>query len=129
MLMTLQNRIIAHRGEDCPLAWLANGKQFRTGAFTVAILRGPHPDEPVMAEFGADRIEVEALANGAKVTLALTAEDIAGVQGPARPVIESLVYRLSHDGGEALVAFFDIFPRSSEVEAQRCVGARKGVAA
>lgn len=129
MLMTLQNRIIVHRGEDCPVAWLAHGKQFRAGAFTVAILRGDHPDEPVMAEFGADRIEVEPLDNGAKVTLALTAEDIARAQGPARPVIESMIYRVCHDGAELLVAFFDIFPRSSEVEAQRCVGARKGVAA
>lgn len=129
MLMTLQNRLVSHRGEDCSVAWLANGKQFRTGAFTLAILRGAHPDEPVLAEFGADRIEVEQLGNGARITLALTAEDIAHAQGPARPVIESLVYRLSHDGAEILTACFDIFPRSSEVEAMRCVGARKGVAA
>ena len=126
MLMTLQNRIIVHRGEDCPIAWLANGKQFRTGAFTIAILRGDHPDEPVLAEFGPDQISVEPLDNGARITLALTAEDIARAQGPARPVIESMVYRISHDGAELLVACFDIFPRSSEVEAQRCVGARKG---
>jgi len=124
--MTLQNRLVAHRGEDCSIAWLANGKQCRTGAFTVAILRGDHPDEPVLAEFGADRIEVEPLDNGARITLALTAEDIARAQGPARPVIESMVYRICHDGAELLVACFDIFPRTSEVEAQRCVGARKG---
>lgn len=127
-MMGFDNAISARRGEDNPLVgrWLAAGEQYRTGTFTIAILRGEHPDEPVLTEYGPECVSVEVLKDGAQVTLALTAEDIARAQGPRRPVIEHLIYRLRHEGADTLTAFFIVFPMASDVEAQRCIGSRKG---
>jgi len=124
----LTGLLSVRRGHDGPQqgAWLVNGAKFTKGDFTFAIVRSPHPDEPVLAEFGADHLTVERLRNGAKLRLTLSAEDIARAQGPRRPVVEFLYYRLRHDGDDVGCASFHIQPPSSDVEAPRSVGARKG---
>lgn len=128
-MLSFDGMIWATRGEDKPLAgkWRAKGKKYRAGAYTLAILRGEHPDEPEMALF--DHLTVEQTDNGAEITLALTAEQIATAQGRARPGIEQLVYRLRHDGADVYSGLFSIHPRSNQVEAPRKVGARQGVPA
>ena len=83
----LSGMLSVRRGKDAPQhgAWLLSGEKFRKGTFNFEIVRGTHPDEPVLAEFGADHLNVERLKDGAKLTLALSAEDIARAQGPRRP--------------------------------------------
>lgn len=120
-MLSFEGMIWATRGEDKPVAgkWRAKGKKYRTGAYTLAILRGDHPDEPEMALF--DHLTVEPTDNGTEITLALTAEQIAVAQGPARPEIEQLVYRLRHDCADVYCGLFSIHPRSNQVEAPRKV--------
>ncbi|OHD07562.1 hypothetical protein [Sphingopyxis sp. RIFCSPHIGHO2_12_FULL_65_19] len=121
-MLSFHGLIWVTRGEEKPLAgkWRAKGKKYRTGAYTLAILRGEHPDEPEMAVF--DHLTIERIADGAEITLALTAEQIAAAQGPARPEIEHLVYRLRHHGAEVYSGLFSVHPRSSQVEAPRKLG-------
>jgi len=128
-MLSFQGMIWATRGEDRPLAgkWRAKGKKYRTGAYTLAILRGEHPDEPEIAVF--DHLTIEPTGDGADITLALTAEQIAIAQGPARPEVEMLVYRLRHDGAEVYSGRFSIYPRSNQVDAPQKDGAHQGVPA
>jgi hypothetical protein len=127
-MIGMSGAIHFRRGEDGPqqAAWLISGGKFKKGAFTVDIVRGRHPDEPLLAEFGADHLTVERLKDGARLTLTLSAEDIARAQGPRRPEIDFLYYRLRHDGADIGGARFLITPPSSDVDAPRGVGARKG---
>lgn len=128
-MLTLAGMILAWRGTDKPIArqWALAGEQYRTGTYVLTIHRGDDPREPVLAS--VDTITAEPTDDGATVTLALSAEAIAAAQGEARPVIDQLVYRLSHDGAEIYVGLLWVFPKSSQIEAPRKVGARKGVAA
>lgn len=128
-MLSFRDTIYVTRGEGRPIAgkWLAKGKKYRSGVYTLAILRGEHPDEPELAVF--DHLTIEDTKAGTVITLSLTAEQIAAAQGPARPEVEQLVYRLRHDGAEALVGPFSIHPRSNQVDAPRKVAARKGVPA
>ena len=69
-----------------------------------------------------DHLTVEPTDGGAEISLALNAEQIAAAQGPARPEVEHLVYRLRRDGDEVFAGLFVVSPRSSHVEAQRKLG-------
>lgn len=120
-MLSFNGMIWVTRGDDKPVAgkWRGKGEEYRTGAWSLAILLGDHPDEPEMALF--DHLTVEPTDDGAEISLALNAEQIAAAQGPARPEIEHLVYRLRRDGDEVFVGMFVVFPRSKKVEAPRKV--------
>jgi hypothetical protein len=119
---SFDSAIRVRRGEDmpAPAMWTLTGKKFQQGAYSVGIYRGSHPDEPALASFD---IEPEPTKAGARVEFALTAEDIAVAQGPRRPELEFLEYRLLHDGDVLSAGYFIIFPSSAKIEGQRKVAA------
>jgi hypothetical protein len=121
-MLTLAGMILARRGADNPVArqWALAGEQYRTGTYALTIHRGDDPREPVLAS--VDTITAEPTDDGATVTLALSAEIIGAAQGQARPVIDHLVYRLSHDGTEIYAGLLWVFPRSGQIEAPRKLG-------
>lgn len=118
-MIGLVDALLARRGEDCPflVEWRLTGRKFKTGAYSVAIFRGEHPDEPAMAELGAECLSFTATSVGANLKFGMTAEDIARVQGPRRPVIEHLVCRLRRDGIDLATHYLIIFPPSADVDA------------
>lgn len=128
-MLSFDGMIRVTRGENKPVAgkWRGKGDEYRTGAWSLAILRGEHPDEPELAVF--DQLTIEPTDDGAEISLELNAEQIATAQGPARPEIEHLVYRLRRDGDEVFAGLFVVSPKSSQIDAPRKVGARKGVSA
>ena len=120
--LSLKTAILVHRGQDMtgPATWTLTGDRFKSGAYSLGIHRGPHPDEPAMAMF---TLASEEIPQGALVTLRLDAEAIATVQGPRRPVVDVLEYRLIHDGERVADGAFLIFPYDTAVDAPKGIAA------
>lgn len=120
--LSLKTAILVHRGQDMtgPAAWTLTGDRFKSGVFSLGIYRGPHPDEPAMATLV---LASEEISQGALVMLRLVAEAIATVQGPRRPVVDVLEYRLLHDGERVAEGAFLILPYDTAVDALKGIAA------
>ena len=128
-MMTLANTLIAFRdsAHSAVSRWRLDGEQYRGGAYLLALYRTDRPSAPELALF--DAFTVEATEAGAIIAISLSPEQIADAQGPASAMVDTLVYRLRHDGAELVAGHLWIFPPTHMISPRKDSRRHKGVPA